>query len=107
MLPLTRNTNARLRRLAALLFVGLTPISLQAADAALDPDQPYVARRSNPVVYDVDYSVIVTAPYKTKLLRVWMPLPPSDSLSTSSMPSRFTTGGPATNSWLVPRTIIE
>lgn len=79
MLPLTRNTNARLRRLAAVLFVGLTPISLQAADdAALDPDQPYVARRSNPVVYDLDYCVIVTAPYKTKLLRVWMPLPQSD-----------------------------
>lgn len=43
-----------------------------------DPNQPYQAERSNPVSYDVDYSVVVTAPYKTKLLRVWLPIPPSD-----------------------------
>ena len=75
-----RNANIRLRRLAALVLIGFAPISLRAADkaATLDPDQPYVAERSNPVVYDVDYSIIVTAPYKTKLLRVWVPLPPSD-----------------------------
>ena len=75
-----RSANAWFRRLAALAIIGLTATSLHAADdaATLDPDQPYVARRSNPVVYDVDYSIIVTAPYKTKLLRVWVPLPPSD-----------------------------
>ena len=36
----------------------------------------------------------------------WMCDPPSPSLSTSS-PSRFTTGGPATNTCDVPRTMTE
>ncbi len=44
----------------------------------LDPNLPYQARRSNPVTYDVDFSVVVTPPYRAKLLRVWLPLPPSD-----------------------------
>ncbi len=44
----------------------------------LDPRQPYSAERSNPVTYDVDFQVVVTAPYKTKQLRVWLPIPPSD-----------------------------
>jgi transglutaminase-like putative cysteine protease len=44
-----------------------------------DPDRPYQAQRSNPVTYDVDFSVVVTPPYKTKLLRVWLPMPPSDA----------------------------
>ena len=44
----------------------------------LDPNAPYKAERSNPVTYDVDFSVVVTPPYKTKLFRVWLPLPQSD-----------------------------
>ncbi len=47
-----------------------------------DPNLPYQAGRSNPVTYDVDYSVIVTAPYHTKKLRVWMPIPQSDRAQT-------------------------
>lgn len=69
------------RRLAA----ALSPIALLLAaaahggdEAALDADQPYRAERSNPVAYDVDFSVVVTAPFHTKLLRVWLPLPQSD-----------------------------
>jgi transglutaminase-like putative cysteine protease len=46
---------------------------------ALDPDLPYQARRDNPVTYDVDFSAVVTAPYHTKKLRVWLPLPQSDA----------------------------
>jgi transglutaminase-like putative cysteine protease len=45
---------------------------------SLDPAAPYTARRTNPVTYDVDYTVVVTPPYKTKKLRVWMPVPQSD-----------------------------
>jgi transglutaminase-like putative cysteine protease len=44
----------------------------------LDPNQPYQARKSNPVSYDVDFSVVVTAPAGTKLLKVWLPLPQTD-----------------------------
>ena len=54
----------------------------------LDPQQPYSAERSNPVTYDVEFQVIVTAPYKTKSLRVWLPIPPSDrgqELSSSEL----------------------
>lgn len=45
----------------------------------LDPTQPYLAKRSNPVAYDVEFQVVVTAPYKTKQLRVWLPIPISDA----------------------------
>jgi transglutaminase-like putative cysteine protease len=46
---------------------------------SLLPDLPYQAEKSNPVTYDVDFAVIVTAPYHTKQLRVWLPMPQSDS----------------------------
>ncbi len=49
-----------------------------ALGVELDPEQPYLAERSNPVTYEVDYRVIVTPPAKTKRLQVWMPLPSSD-----------------------------
>lgn len=53
--------------------------SLRADDAPiLDPRQPCSAERRNPVTYDVEFLVTVTAPYKTKKLRVWLPIPPSD-----------------------------
>jgi transglutaminase-like putative cysteine protease len=45
----------------------------------LDPALPYQARRANPVTYEVDFSVVVTAPYHTKTLKVWLPVPPSDA----------------------------
>jgi transglutaminase-like putative cysteine protease len=44
----------------------------------LDPKLPYQARKSNPVTYDVDFSAVVTPPYHTKVLKVWLPLPQSD-----------------------------
>jgi transglutaminase-like putative cysteine protease len=47
--------------------------------ASPDPDLPYQARRSNPVTYDVEFAAVVTAPYHTKKLRVWLPLPQSDA----------------------------
>lgn len=43
-----------------------------------DADFPYQAQRSHPVTYQVDYSVVITAPHGTKKLRVWVPIPPSD-----------------------------
>jgi transglutaminase-like putative cysteine protease len=60
----------------------LLPVLLTAgADEApaLSPEQPYQARKSNPVTYEVDFAVAVTAPYHTHVLNVWLPLATSDS----------------------------
>lgn len=76
---------------AIAFFAGVVP--LRAGEPTLDPALPYQATKSSPVVYDVDYSIVVTAPYKTKVLKVWLPLPPSDagqevtSKSLSSFPA--------------------
>ncbi len=45
---------------------------------APDPNLPYQARRIDPVTCDVEFVAAVTAPYHTKKLRVWLPLPQSD-----------------------------
>jgi hypothetical protein len=52
---------------------------LPAAAPPLDPAAPYTAARSAPVVYDIDFRVVVTAPQGTKLLRVWVPVPQDDA----------------------------
>jgi transglutaminase-like putative cysteine protease len=69
-------------RLALLILLFSAAFSLEviAADppTQLSPDQPYSAQRSEPVTYRVDFSAVVTAPYKAKQLRVWLPIPPSD-----------------------------
>jgi transglutaminase-like putative cysteine protease len=49
-----------------------------AERSQVDPNQSYQALRSNPVTYDVDFSVVVTPPYKAKVLKVWLPLPWTD-----------------------------
>lgn len=61
--------------------IGLTAAIAQSPplEQKLTPDLPYQAGKSNPVTYDVDFSVIVTAPYKTKSLKVWLPIPPSNA----------------------------
>lgn len=65
--------------IAGLLVATASPcIAQSAATPALDPAAPYTAERSNPVTYTIHYSVVVTAPYKTKKLRVWVPVPPSN-----------------------------
>src|SRR5690348_6501904 len=64
---------------AALSFISACTLQTTAADLAkLDPELPYQAERLQPVTYDVEFIVTVTAPYKTKQLRVWAPIPPSD-----------------------------
>jgi len=67
--------------LCVLVLVGwsLFAASAEPTKSNLDPNLPYQARRSNPVTYDVDFAVVVTAPYHTKKLRVWLPLPQSDA----------------------------
>src|SRR5688572_24986003 len=63
---------------AMLILTILAIASAAAAAEALSPDQPYRASRSNPVTYDVDFSVVVTPPYKAQVLKVWLPIPQSD-----------------------------
>jgi transglutaminase-like putative cysteine protease len=62
------------------LLCALCLVSALKADEApkLDPRQPYSAERRNPVTYDIEFLVTVTAPYKTKKLCVWLPIPPND-----------------------------
>lgn len=60
------------------LIIGGSSVAFSDDVQELDPTQPYSAKRSNPVEYDVEFQVIVTAPYKTKQLRVWLPIPTSD-----------------------------
>lgn len=62
----------------AVLLAGSFTLGGAAGAAAPDAQQPYSATRSNPVTYNFDLIVTVTAPYQTKLLRVWLPIPPSD-----------------------------
>lgn len=64
---------------ARAVLLALFTLPLSAAETpALDPALPYQAEKSNPVTYDVDFSVVITPPYKAKLLRVWLPIPQSD-----------------------------
>ena len=63
--------------LAAML---LAPAATAGAEPpALDPCLDYRAERSRPVTWQIDFSVVVTPPYGTKVLRVWLPLAPSDA----------------------------
>ncbi len=60
-------------------FSGILSAQDRGGGLQLDPLLPYQAERSNAVTYEVDFSVVVTPPYKTKKLRVWLPIPTSDT----------------------------
>ncbi len=74
-----------MRALPLLLLPAVVLIGTCSAPAGprekngLDPELPYQARKGNPVTYDVEFVAVVTAPAHTRLLRVWLPLPPSDA----------------------------
>ncbi|HJQ80191.1 MAG TPA: transglutaminase domain-containing protein [Lacipirellulaceae bacterium] len=62
-----------------LLSVALLAVASIANSAEpLSPELPYQATRANPVTYEVDFSVVVTPPYKAEVLKVWLPMPQSD-----------------------------
>ena len=62
----------------------------QEVSPKLDPDMPYRAAKSQPVTYQVDLSAVVTPPYKATVLKIWMPIPPSDAAQEVSA-SKFST----------------
>lgn len=69
-------------RFFAILAIFAVPFAAPAAEPpkieSPDPQMPYRAERANSVTYDVDFSAVVTAPGKAKVLKVWLPLPPSN-----------------------------
>jgi transglutaminase-like putative cysteine protease len=65
------------------LVPSLAPSGAEPAEAPeLNPDAPYTAEQSSPVTYDVDFAVVVTPPYHAGVLKVWLPLPQTDSSQT-------------------------
>jgi hypothetical protein len=70
-------------RLSAIRITFAASVALfalrSAAGQSPDPNQPYQARKLNPVTYDVDFSAVVTPGYKGKVLKVWLPMPQTDS----------------------------
>ena len=62
----------------ALATLTAIPVARAGEHDQLDPKMFYQAARSNPVTYDVDFSVVVTPPYKAKVLKVWLPMPQTD-----------------------------
>ena len=68
----------------SLALVGaLTTMALRADEpAGLDPNLPCQGALSEPVTYQVDFAAVVTPPFKCKVLKVWMPIPPSDKVQT-------------------------
>lgn len=62
----------------ALIAIGAACASARAQQPSAD--QPCSGELSNPVTYDVDFAAVVTPPYDTKVLRVWLPIPPSDNV---------------------------
>ncbi len=69
------------RNLLLALFTCVIAIPLACAGepaAKLDADLPLQGTKSEPVNYDIDFSAVITAPYHTKTLKVWLALPQSD-----------------------------
>ncbi len=63
------------------LWLGLVSLAAAQNDSTglmLDPSRSLQAQRSNAVTYEVDFSVVVTPPYKTNKLQVWLPIPAND-----------------------------
>jgi len=81
--------SAALRAVGALIWL-IALVPLASAAEPLDPALAYQAEKSSAVTYDVDLSVVVTPPYHTQLLKVWLPVPPSDAGQEATAPT-FTT----------------
>lgn len=77
-------------RILALVALAVIPLNGHGADSALNPDLPCQGTKRAPVTYQVDLSAVITPPYKCKSLKVWMPVPPSDTIQQVS-DSRFST----------------
>ncbi len=70
--------NGAVQLALATVWLSIVASTAVAADLPFSPEQPYQAQRTNPVTYQVNFCAIVTAPYQTKQLRVWLPIPQTD-----------------------------
>jgi transglutaminase-like putative cysteine protease len=80
-------------RALGLLFIAVLAVGGRAGEGAkpnLDPELPYQGLKSDPVTYQVDFSAVVTPPQGTKLLKIWLPIPPTDAAQEISA-SKLTT----------------
>jgi transglutaminase-like putative cysteine protease len=84
--------NALVRSFTSVCLAMIAAALASAAEqvSSLRVDLPYQAERSEPIAHEVDFSIVVTPPYHCHVLKVWVPLPPSDSAQTISG-SRFST----------------
>jgi len=80
--PLTWGTRVAWKTLFAwgtlLVLTGAAQEPGGRAVTELDPRQPLRAEKLRPVTYQVDFSAVVTPPYHTHKLQVWLPIPTSD-----------------------------
>lgn len=65
-------------RVAAVVAIGCGLPAAGHGGDTLSPLQPCSAAKADSVTHDLELVVAVTAPYKTKVLRVWMPVPQTD-----------------------------
>lgn len=67
-------------------MICLLPIALALSvlrgDEALDPRAPYAGELTAPVSYEIDFRAVVTPPHDTRVLEVWMPIPPDDGVQS-------------------------
>lgn len=68
------NRHAKARLLLILVALGAAAVTAsgQTGEPAPDPKLPYQGERSKPITYQVDFSAVVTPPYKCKVLKIWM-----------------------------------
>ncbi|MEO1498812.1 MAG: transglutaminase domain-containing protein [Planctomycetota bacterium] len=70
-------------RLSGIVAAWLAVVALASSPTqAATPDEPYRAVMGEPVETEIEFRIAVTAPHHTKTLRVWVPIPPSDSAQT-------------------------
>lgn len=69
----------RLTRVCFLLIC-LAPSAVHAGKTTPNPKQPFGGTKSEPVTYVVDLAAVVTPPCDCKVLKVWMPVPPTDEI---------------------------
>jgi transglutaminase-like putative cysteine protease len=74
------------RILAFSTALWLSPLTspLYAEQSGFSPDTPCQATKSRAATYEVDFRVAITAPAKTRQLRVWLPLATSDDCQSIS-----------------------
>ena len=66
-----------------LFFAVLGSLAAEETAEKLYPAQPYQAVRSNSVTYDVDFSVVVTPPYKAKKLQAYLKQAPNQTVTAA------------------------